>query len=128
MKSKPLGARIAPDPLRVSLPRFIMLAASIVLFVGLGALLAAQVTGRLECVEAFFHGSGALFLVTLACFQFSLARMAVRQFSEEEPLQPAWFLIMVASGCHLAGALCVQILSARSPLNPLAYGVWTGVQ
>jgi len=94
----------------------------------LGALVAAQITGRAACLETFFHGPGAMFLVTLACFGFSLARMAVRQFSEGEPLQPAWFLIMLSGGCQLAGAICVQILSVSSPLNPLAYGAnaWTG--
>ena len=129
MKRKPLIDGMYAGSLRVSLPRFIMLGTSIVLFVGLGALVAGKATGDGHCVEAFFRGSGALFLVALAIFQFSLSRMAARQFSEGEPLQPAWFLIMLAGCCRLVSALCVQILSVRSPLNPLAYGTssWSGL-
>jgi len=113
-------------PFRVSLPRFIMLAASIFLFVGLGALAAEQITGRAECVRTFFRGPGAFCLVFLATLEFSLARLVVRQFAEGEPLQPAWFLIMLSGGCHMASALCVQILSVNSALNPLSGGVGAG--
>jgi hypothetical protein len=60
------------------------------LFVGLGAMVAWQITGRSECAETFFRGPGALFLVTLAFFEFALARIVVRQFSPGEPLQPTW--------------------------------------
>jgi hypothetical protein len=106
---------------RMSLPRFIQLATSIFLVVGLGSLIAWQVTGKVECVRAFFDGSGAIYLVFLAALEFSLGRLVVRQFSADEPLQPAWFLIMVAGGCHLVGALCTQVLSSTGPLNPLRY-------
>jgi hypothetical protein len=99
-----------------------MLATSIFLFVGLGALVAWQITGRVECVRVFFRGPGALYLVFLAALEFSLARMVVRQFAEGEPLQPAWFLIMLSAGCHTVSALCVQVLSVNSALNPLSYG------
>ena len=105
----------------MSLPRFILLATSIFLVVGLGALVAWQVTGRVECVRAFFGGSGAIYLVFLAAMEFSLGRLVVRQFSEDEPLQPAWFLIMVAGGCHLVGALCTQVLSVSGPFNPIRH-------
>jgi hypothetical protein len=109
--------------MRVSLPRFLLLATSVFLFVGLGALAAWEITGRAECVSAYFHGPGALCLVTLAFFEFSLARLVVRQFSPGETLHPAWFLIMVSAGCHLAGSFCVQILSVDSVLNPLTYSM-----
>jgi hypothetical protein len=111
---------------RMSLPRFILLATSVFLFLGLGALVAWQVTGRMESVRIFFRGSGAMYLVFLAVIEFSLGRLVVRQFSEGEPLQPAWFLIMMSGGCHLVSALCVQILSANSPLNPLPHSTPTG--
>jgi len=114
----------ARDPFRVSLPRFILLATSVFLLVGLGALVAAEVTGRAGCVDIFFRGPGAVLLVMLAFFEFSLARMVVRQFSNGEPLQPAWFLIMLSGGCHLLAALCVQILGVGGPLEPPAH--WQG--
>src|SRR4051812_12470922 len=96
--------RTTSGTVRMSLPRFILLATSIFLFVGLGALVAWQVTGRMESVRIFFRGSGAMYLVFLAVIEFSLGRLVVRQFSEGEPLQPAWFLIMMSGGCHLVSA------------------------
>src|SRR6476469_9675964 len=117
-----LKDRTTTRPFRISLPQFVLLATSIFLVMGFGALMAWQVTGRVECVHAFFLGPGAMYLVFLAVLEFSLGRMVVRQFSEGEPLQPAWFLIMLSGGCHMVSALCVQILSVNSPLNPLAHG------
>jgi hypothetical protein len=110
---------------RVSLPRFIILTTSVFLVVGLGAQMASAITGRTECLRSFLDGTGALLAVTLAVFEFSLARLVVRQFSEGEPLRPAWFLMMLAGGCQLVGSLCVEVLSAGTPLNPLAYGQGT---
>src|SRR6478672_11992442 len=129
MLRQPPRIQLPAGPAGMSLPRFILLATAIFLFVGLGATLAARLTGRSECVDAFFTGSGALFQVALAFFQFALARMVLHQFSEGEPLQPAWFLIMLSSACHLAGSVCVHMLSIRSPINPLGYGsgAWGGL-
>ncbi len=118
------GSTIATErrPFRVSLPGFVVLTAAIFLLVGLGAQAATAITGRSTCLQAFFEGSGALLLVMLATFEFSLARLVVRHFSDGEPLRPAWFLIMLAGGCHLVGALCAHVLGTDTPLNPLAYG------
>jgi hypothetical protein len=122
MERRFLQDRTTTEPIRMSLPRFVMLATSIFLVMGFGALMAWQVTGRVECMRAFFHGPGAMYLVFLAALEFSLGRMVVRQFSEGEPLQPAWFLIMLSGGCQMVSAVCVQILGANSSLNPLAQG------
>src|SRR5438132_14288164 len=105
----------APEPaaraqFRISLPRFIVLATTVFLLLGLGSLLAWLKTGEVECARAFFLGPGALFLVLLAALEFSLCRIVVRQFGEGEPLRPAWFLIMLAGGCHLVSAVCIQLL------------------
>ena len=89
----------------------------------MGALAAWEITGRAECVSAYFHGPGTVCLIALAFFEFSLARLVVRQFAPGEALRPAWFLIMVSAGCHLAGSLCRQILSVDSVLNPLTYSM-----
>ena len=112
----------------VSLPVFILVATTIHVFAGLGALCAWHVTGKVDCVEIFFLGPGGFFLVALALFEFFLARMVMRQFSGGEPLQPAWFLIALSAGCHLAGVLCVQVLSVGTPLNPLVHArdLWSG--
>ena len=127
MRLSPPNARIPAGPLRVSLPRFIMLAASVALLVGLGALAASAVTGRGECAEIFFRGSGALFLAALALFQFCLARMVLRQFSEGEPLQPAWFLIMVAAGCRLVSTVCIHWhIPGTHPPDVQRYGMLVG--
>jgi hypothetical protein len=111
---------------RMSLPRFIILATSVFLFTGLGSLLAWLRTGQVECAATFFRGPGALYLVFLAALQFSLCRIAVRQFSIGEALRPAWFLLMLSGGCHLVSAICVQILSVHSPLNPLTHSLSAG--
>lgn len=118
----------SPVPFRVSLPGFILLTTSVFLFVGLGALVAGEITGRTECVRIFFHGTGALLLIALATFEISLARMVLRQFSEGEPLRPAWFLIMLAGGCHLAGTVCGQVLGGDSLLNLPASGAGTWLE
>src|SRR4051794_23661902 len=86
---------------RISLPRFILLATSVFLFLGLGSLLAWLCTGRVECVRTFFVGPGALYLIFLAALEFSLCRMVLRQFADGESLRPAWFLIALSGGCHL---------------------------
>jgi hypothetical protein len=103
--------------MRVSLPRFVILATSIFLFVGLGSLLAWAGTGRMECARAFFRGPGAAYLVFLTLIEFSLCRMALRQFLEGEPLRPAWFLLTLSSGCNIVSAVCVQILGVPSALS-----------
>jgi hypothetical protein len=118
-----MHARPAAGLARISLPRFIILATSVCLFVGLGSLLAWLKTGRVECARAFFVGPGALYLVFLGALEFSLCRIVVRQFSEGESLRPAWFLIMLSAGCHLVSAVTMQILSVPSLLNPLARGI-----
>jgi hypothetical protein len=113
--------RIDHAPQRVSLPRFVAVAASVFLFVGLGAFAASEITGRELCISAYFQGPATLWLVAMAFFEFALARIVLRQFSKGEPMQPAWFLIMLSAGCHLTGAIFVQILSTDSVLNPLTY-------
>ena len=54
--------------------------------------------------------------------------MVLRQFSEGEPLRPAWFLIMLAGGCHLAGTVCGQVLGGDSLLNLPASGAGTWLE
>jgi hypothetical protein len=120
---RPLLKSRATAGSRISLPHFVLLATSIFLVVGLGALMAWLVTGRAECVRAFLQGPGAIYLVFLAALEFSLARMVVRQFSEGEPLRLAWFLIMLSGGCHMVSVVCAQVLNENSPLNPLTRGV-----
>jgi hypothetical protein len=107
----------------MSLTRFILLATSVFLLVGLGSLLAWLYTDRVECLRTFFRGPGALFLVFVAALGLSLCRLVVRQFSAGEPLRPAWFLLMAAGACQLVSAVCVQILGVYSPLNPLTHGI-----
>jgi hypothetical protein len=116
-------ARPAAGLVRMSLTRFILLATSVFLFVGLGSLLAWLYTDRVECLRTFFRGPGAIYLVFLAALAFSLCRLVVRQFSAGEPLRPAWFLLMAAGACQLVGTVCVQILGVYSPLNPLTHGM-----
>jgi len=122
MDDPSVPAHPAANQSRVSLPRFIVLAASVFLFLGLGSLLAWLYTAEVECARTFFHGPGALYLVLLAALEFPLCRIVVRQFSEGEALRPAWFLIMLSAGCHLVSTVSVQILGVPSPLNPLVRG------
>jgi hypothetical protein len=60
-----------------------------------------------------------LFLVELAALELQFSLMAWRQLSPGDALRPAWLLIALSAGCHLAGTLCVQVLSADSAFNPL---------
>jgi hypothetical protein len=108
---------------RISLPRFVLLATAVFLFTGFGSLLAWLSTGKAECATTFFTGPGTLYLLFLTGFEFSLCRIVVRQFKPGEPLRPTWFLMMVSAGCHVVSTICMQVLSVRSPVNPLSFRI-----
>ena len=98
----------------------ILWAAAIHVALGCAALAAWSVTGCLAWTDLFFQYPGAIFLVELAVIQLRLSIVARRQFSLGEPLGSAWFLIAVAAGCRLVGAVCNQIFGLETLLNPLA--------
>jgi hypothetical protein len=105
----------------------ILLCTGVYLAMGLLALAAWGVSGNLAWVEDFFRIPGTLLLVWLASVECWLSMRAWRQFAPGEPLRRVWLLMAGASGCGLLGSLQVQVLSARSGLNPLLHvdGWWS---
>jgi hypothetical protein len=75
-------------------------------------------------VENYFRVPGALLMVWLGTSELVFCRQVLREFPPRQPLHAAWFLIAFSAACGLCGALCVQILSTESAVNPLTYFAW----
>jgi len=97
---------------------------AVYLAVGVLAFAVSQFTGNHRWVSEFFAVPCALWLVWMAAIELWFAIRVKLEFSSRQPLHVAWRLITLSAGCHLVGALCVQILSVKSLLNPLSLASW----
>jgi hypothetical protein len=98
--SAPLWLRLA---VRVSVLPWLLAA----MHLAMGTVAAAQwlVTGSQAAVLQFLQIQGPLVLTALAVLEYLLCLACWRLFETGEPLRRAWFLIMSASGCRLAGLM-----------------------
>lgn len=106
---------------RVSIPRLVFLAAGLQLGVSLAIYAAWLTTGDAHLLDLFFGYSGPIVLFALTTLQFVLGVVAWRQFSPGEPLRRAWLFVVLASCCHLTGAVLTHLLGAESYVNPLLF-------
>jgi hypothetical protein len=78
-------------------------------------------------LEEYFKAPAALLLVSMAGVEWYFSRLVANCFSPEQPMRKAWRLIAWSAGFDIAGAICIQILSVDSVINPLrAFPWWDG--
>ncbi len=97
----------------------ILLALSIHLSVGVVTHSLWLLRGNQTLFRYYFGYEDPLFLLIAAMAEFSLARLAWKQFSPGQSLRWAWFLIMISASCHVVGSVLTQILARDSYINPL---------
>jgi hypothetical protein len=91
------------------------------LSIGIVMAAVAWLAGRPTLLADFFRYPGAIFLVGANAAGLWLSWLCWRQFSRNDLLRQAWFLIMLAASARLLGSLCSQVLGAYTHLNPLMY-------
>ncbi|HEY2017946.1 MAG TPA: hypothetical protein VGH38_30790 [Bryobacteraceae bacterium] len=91
---------------------------------GLLAFVGWRLTGNGKWFEEFFRLPGALLLVSLAMVELLFSLQVTREFSPNQALHKAWYLIAFSAGCSLVSALSVQVFSVKSVLNPLTHFDW----
>ncbi len=106
---------------RISIPRLVLLVAGVQLGVSVAIYAAWLSTGDARLLDLFFGYSGPIALFALTTLQFALGVAAWRQFSPGEPLRRAWLFVVLASTCHLTGAVLTHLLGAESYVNPLLF-------
>lgn len=85
---------------------------------GLGAFAGWTLTGNDVWIVDYFQVPAALAMVWLAVLGLWLSVRALQQFQSGEVLHRAWFYISLSALCDATGAISVQILGAKSALNP----------
>ncbi len=117
-------ARIRVFGLAIRCSGLILALTGVYLALGLLEFALWRLTGSDVWIVDYFRFPGALLLVSLATMEVLLSVRVLREFSPGQPLRTAWKLIALSSGCGLAGALCAQILSVETMLNPLVHLRW----
>jgi hypothetical protein len=92
--------------------------------VGVVAFVAWRITGDFQWVGNYFRTPGALLAVFLAATELYFSRRVLEHFSPGEPMRKAWACIAASAAFDFAGTLLVQVLSKKSPLNPLRLMAW----
>lgn len=94
-----------------SASRLVWLMAIVQVLLGLVALARWMATGDLGHIGYFFQYEGSLCLVAFALAEYLLSIIAWRLFDAGDMMRSAWFFVMIASGCRVAGLIVANFLS-----------------
>jgi hypothetical protein len=94
-----------------SASRLVWLMAIIQVLLGLVALARWMATGDFGHISYFFQYEGSLCLLAFALAEYFLSIIAWRLFDAGDAMRNAWFLVMIASGCRVAGLIVADFLS-----------------
>jgi hypothetical protein len=89
------------------------------LVMGLAAYVRFLLTGSYDLLVALFNTVGSAFFILVTGTEVYFAYRARSQFEPGEPMHTAWTLVLLSACCRLTGAAFAQVLSAKSPWNPL---------
>ncbi len=109
---------------RINYSGWLFLMTAVYLAIGVLAFAAWRITGSDSYVRTFFQVPGAVLLVFLAAAQLWFSSQVLRQFGPGEAMRGVWLCITASAAFDLGGAMCSQILSLDSPVNPLRHIAW----
>jgi hypothetical protein len=116
-KMEPSGMPSVLAKPAVSVSRLVWLMAVIQLSLGLVALGRWGLTGNPGHLDHFFHYEGSLFLTGFALVEYLLSIIAWRLFDAGDMMRSAWFFVMIASGCRLAGLVVANFVSGFASVD-----------